>query len=645
MGLGLTEAGLTSLLSKVSLKAQGPVDYSMFLERVKAQLSRAATLQEAQAEVAAALRGLMERGGDGKHWLVRCFQIVDREVNGGKANGRMGQDALFKWLLSVRVALSHRLAADMVKIANAAGENREVTYADFLRMLGESGSQLRNRGGGAGNTAESVDALSEEMEEEIREVVKGKYETLTNAFRSFDKDNSGSISRDEMLQGLKRLGLPLTERQFANIIKRADVDGGGSIDLQEFRFAFETGGRADTKRQEHASKQQRQLLLQQKAEMREKEASAASEAQKLERLQLEVVPPVDEDVESQFWGTLQQHCAGICEAFALIKKKGAQSASQGALQAADSELMSEAEFSEGLRHVFDHNVSRHAKPLFLRIVLAGVSKHLEVTELLRASEHVEMVQFLRAHSRWHSRSGSHNVVSKPSADDAESVTSLHAPPRAGTGRGATSEAPGAREEQKRDEILRRVQEQREQHFAWRRDEKKAKSKKQEGKMEKLVSHAAQLWNVRSVDEEERHYRERRRAKERVEQRKKLDEDKRSSWALQQETRSTGVSFTHTLTRPARAQGVKICRICRKMCGIYKHASQWREEEDQTSKAALQAGLLMPPPVDQAREEERIRNRQRLKDRLEEKHRKFEEKKRKVREAQLLAAGRHESFPP
>ena len=108
----------------------------MFLERVKAQLSRAATLQEAQAEVAAALRGLMERGGDGKHWLVRCFQIVDREVNGGKANGRMGQDALFKWLLSVRVALSHRLAADMVKIANAAGENREVTYADFLRMLG-----------------------------------------------------------------------------------------------------------------------------------------------------------------------------------------------------------------------------------------------------------------------------------------------------------------------------------------------------------------------------------------------------------------------------------------------------------------------------------------------------------------------------
>ena len=82
-----------------------------------------------------------------------------------------------------------------------------------------------------------------------------------------------------------------------------------------------------------------------------------------------------------------------------------------------------------------------------------------------------------------------------------------------------------------------------------------------------------------------------------------------------------------------------------MCGIYKHASQWREEEDQTSKAALQAGLLMPPPVDQAREEERIRNRQRLKDRLEEKHRKFEEKKRKVREAQLLAAGRHESFPP
>ena len=49
----------------------------------------------------------------------------------------------------------------------------------------------------------SVDDLSDELEEEIREVIKGKYETMTNAFRNFDKTNTGSITREQMLDGLR----------------------------------------------------------------------------------------------------------------------------------------------------------------------------------------------------------------------------------------------------------------------------------------------------------------------------------------------------------------------------------------------------------------------------------------------------------
>ena len=604
LGLGLTEDGLAKLLSKVSLSAKEHIDYSKVLERVKALLSKASTLEEAQAEVAAALRDLIERSGDGKPWLVRGFQILDRDANLGKAKGRMGQDGLSNWLMSVRVALSHRLVADMVKIATALGENKHVTYADFVRMLGESASQLRGRREGAAGAAGNVDGLSEEMMEEIREAVKGKYDTLTNAFRSFDQDGSGSISKDEMLQGLQRLGLPLTDRQYGNIIRRADVDGGGSIDLKEFRLALETGERAESRRVEHEQERQRKLLLQQEAQTRKNEAAAAREAARLVQT---VVEPVDEIVESQFWITLQQRCVDICAAFALIKGKGEPSRG---LKVADSEVMSEADFSQGLQQVFHKGVSKHAESLFHSIALASGSDHLELAE------------FLRAHSRWVSTAGG-------------------APPGDGKAKGAKSEGLEASEEQKREEILRRVQVEREQRFARRRDRDKVKAKEQEVKMQTVVSHAARLWTVRSVDEAERCYRERQRAKERAEQHKKLEEDKRTNYALQQETRSTGFSFTHILTRPKPAQAKK-CHICRKACGVCVHALQWRASEGQLSKAAH---TVVPPLGSEIRDEERTRERLRIKYTEEENRRKLDEKQRKRREAQLLVAGRNEPFPP
>jgi hypothetical protein len=370
--------------------------------------------------------------------------------------------------------------------------------------------------------------------------------------------------------------------------------------------------RAESRRVEHEQERQRKLLLQQEAKTRKNEAAAAREDARLVQT---VVEPVDETVENQFWVTLQQRCVDICAAFALIKGKGEPSphlfCSARGLQVADSVVMSEAEFSRGLQQVFDKGVSKHAKSLFHSIALAS------------GSERLELAEFLRAHSRWFS-------------------TAAGAPAGDGRARGAKSEGLGAPEDQKqREEILRRVQVEREQRFARRRDRDKAKAKEQELKMQTVVSHAARLWTVRSVDEAERCYRERRRAKERAEQDKTLEEDKRTNCALQQETRSTAFSFTHILTRPKPALAKK-CHICRKACGVCVHALQWRAREGQSSRAAH---TLVPPLESQIREEERIRERLRIKDKEEENRRKLDEKQRKRREAQLLAAGRNEPFPP
>ncbi|KAK1833893.1 hypothetical protein QBC39DRAFT_344656 [Podospora conica] len=57
---------------------------------------------------------------------------------------------------------------------------------------------------------------------------------LVNAFRVFDKDNSGTISTEELRNVLRSLGENLTDAELDEMIKLADKNGDGSIDYQEF---------------------------------------------------------------------------------------------------------------------------------------------------------------------------------------------------------------------------------------------------------------------------------------------------------------------------------------------------------------------------------------------------------------------------
>ena len=59
---------------------------------------------------------------------------------------------------------------------------------------------------------------------------------LEQAFRTFDLDNSGTLSASELTAILTREGggAPLTEKEAEALIKTVDVNGDGELDLQEF---------------------------------------------------------------------------------------------------------------------------------------------------------------------------------------------------------------------------------------------------------------------------------------------------------------------------------------------------------------------------------------------------------------------------
>lgn len=57
---------------------------------------------------------------------------------------------------------------------------------------------------------------------------------LTQAFCQFDKDGDGRITADELGSVLRALGVETTEAEVAQMMREADLDGNGSVDLDEF---------------------------------------------------------------------------------------------------------------------------------------------------------------------------------------------------------------------------------------------------------------------------------------------------------------------------------------------------------------------------------------------------------------------------
>ena len=57
---------------------------------------------------------------------------------------------------------------------------------------------------------------------------------LRQAFRFYDKDDSGSISTDE-IKDVLGVGKSISEEVWAQVVKEVDADGNGEVDFDEFK--------------------------------------------------------------------------------------------------------------------------------------------------------------------------------------------------------------------------------------------------------------------------------------------------------------------------------------------------------------------------------------------------------------------------
>ncbi|KAL3580217.1 hypothetical protein D5086_018052 [Populus alba] len=89
--------------------------------------------------------------------------------------------------------------------------------------------------------AKSIYTIGKELDEEIM--------GLKEMFKGMDTDNSGTITLEELKQGLAKQGTKLSEYEVKQLMEAADADGNGIIDYDEFITATMHMNRMD--REEH----------------------------------------------------------------------------------------------------------------------------------------------------------------------------------------------------------------------------------------------------------------------------------------------------------------------------------------------------------------------------------------------------------
>ncbi|XP_042400121.1 calmodulin-like isoform X1 [Zingiber officinale] len=94
--------------------------------------------------------------------------------------------------------------------------------------LQEMISEVDADGSGAIEFEEFLNLMVRKMKESDSE------EELKEAFKVFDKDQNGFISKNELKNVMMSLGEKLTDEEVDQMIKEADLDGDGQVNYEEF---------------------------------------------------------------------------------------------------------------------------------------------------------------------------------------------------------------------------------------------------------------------------------------------------------------------------------------------------------------------------------------------------------------------------
>ncbi|XP_049873882.1 calcium-binding protein E63-1 isoform X2 [Pectinophora gossypiella] len=143
--------------------------------------------------------------------LRTAFGLLDRD-----SDGHVTPAELQFMLRNLGIQVSDDLIADLIKDASRTG-NGLIDENEFMQWV----TKIQAIQG------LDVGASGGDSEEEITR-------DLLAAFKVFDRDDNGYITRDELRTALEMIGEPVTDAQLNQVLALGDIDHDGRIDYEEF---------------------------------------------------------------------------------------------------------------------------------------------------------------------------------------------------------------------------------------------------------------------------------------------------------------------------------------------------------------------------------------------------------------------------
>ncbi|EDW73357.2 uncharacterized protein Dwil_GK16697 [Drosophila willistoni] len=158
--------------------------------------------------------------------LRTAFDLLDRN-----RDGRVTANELQFMLKNLGINVRDEIIHDLIREASHSG-NGLINEAEFLQWVGriqalrDEQQQQQHEDNASSNSSSS----SKQPTDEADDVT----EDLIAAFRVFDRDGNGFITRDELQTAMEMIGEPLNEQQLEQLLAIADLDQDGRINYEEF---------------------------------------------------------------------------------------------------------------------------------------------------------------------------------------------------------------------------------------------------------------------------------------------------------------------------------------------------------------------------------------------------------------------------
>ncbi|XP_017956126.1 calcium-binding protein E63-1 isoform X1 [Drosophila navojoa] len=152
--------------------------------------------------------------------LRTAFDLLDRN-----RDGRVTANELQFMLKNLGINVRDEIIHDLIREASHSG-NGLINEAEFLQWVGRiqalRDEQQQQHDDSTSNASKPIDEADDVTED------------LIAAFRVFDRDGNGFITRDELQTAMEMIGEPLNEQQVEQLLAIADLDQDGRINYEEF---------------------------------------------------------------------------------------------------------------------------------------------------------------------------------------------------------------------------------------------------------------------------------------------------------------------------------------------------------------------------------------------------------------------------